>query len=358
MTGMSILGSVLTVCIVLLFRLPTITGERRQPPLANSIQAGSAQRLNDHHHHPRAWPFTTSSTRGLQIKRSSCPPKTAIVLDNAVESTKELLRAGRSALESKSEDGGALFNWFFFAHERPMVNKLLRNIYDRLNAIGPTVTFKCPNTIEDFQTCAQNDFVAFIAIYAQAAHRRTATITACPLFLGKPSLPDPCDKAFLLQNDESEGKAHATTLLHEMLHLPYIAGEDVWYLADNDFATSVLSHLIRAYPEEYDTDGVKPSTNLHSYMHFVQWAWMRQEQKTKCPSVYPLWNEVKPAVGDEPVDHNELRHLLQDAGPVKDDVVLCPNATFVGECKELVTAENSTVTEGDLSTFTLGVDNP
>ena len=207
------------------------------------------------------------------------------------------------------------------------MDNALRNIYDRINHLGaPSIIF-CEHPIKLSHGCVGSR-IAWIELSED--HNETASaISLCPLFWQTPDLPNVCNKDSLLLDDgASGGDNKAFILFSHLLHMPYIAGPDIWIVERVIKAAEwchVLAQLFAA-SDGSDPNIVPPTQNTGNYAHLAQWAFIRDRQKTTCPGFYPLWNVLTAPADGHSADweRTELRRLLStDNGNGTGDVTTC-----------------------------------
>lgn len=223
----------------------------------------------------------------------------------------------------------ALFTYFFKEEEWPIVDQTLRNLYKRLKHIGPQITVRCRlATSQHFEQCIALARLAFTAYFLYRDNsntdrpptRQNATVGLCPSFWTYPDLPDPCDERVLQLVDIRAGNSKALILLHEMIHAPRMTGPSVWHVGDLVVSPQQCHGLTKVV----NRANVKPTLNANNFALLAQWAWIMNEQKTKCPQNFPLWGVLdRPEVDPD----RELRKLLGDfdadiAGG-QDDSIAC-----------------------------------
>ena len=263
-------------------------------------------------------------TKGIQVDES-CRDKTIYrALKRAIVSARILAQAGLAAAR---DTDSALFDTFFFSTERETLITAYTNVLKILTKMSdfPVVMF----CADPGHMCVEQGNGTPAYIGHQWKHRSyIAPIYICPaMFLKNVPRPDPCDEWSLNLEGDVGGKSHGHILLHELVHVQYIAGPDILDIGDCAFG-AYAARVMRTKTDKYGDlpeslrTGCKhwdPSENTESYAVLALWFWIRKQQQKTCPQHYPLWNLVKKLEEDEasPNDKSELRRLLTDGEPSK-----------------------------------------
>lgn len=231
---------------------------------------------------------------GIQIDTTSCSDEQQTTIKQAVYSAREI---GFAALEAATSADLSLFKIFFNITDRATVEIALGNV---MKILGHRSSFPVVISCKDFLGHCTNDF-AFAYLMASEAEDHSnslAPLIVCPHFFSElPELPDPCNELSLRQRTAGTGLSRASTILHELMHITYVAGPSNREMQDFAYGSygaialkTKIDPLGQLLPVNRDGN---PVMNADSYGVMGSWAWMREIQKHRCPDEYPLWGEVE-----------------------------------------------------------------
>ena len=112
--------------------------------------------------------------------------------------------------------------------------------------------------------------------------------------------------------NEARGKSVVLFLLHELLHIPWIAGNEIWHIGDTPFKDPLSCRYLKNNgPQRLNPKKYQPADNVDRYLNFIQWAWVRAQQQKTCLDNWPLWNVLTiPEQSSSTYERTELRKLL------------------------------------------------
>ena len=257
---------------------------------------------------------------GIQIGPDDCQaPGESAMVTNALRYTLQFARAG---LEASTESDGKLFSMFFNDGDQEAVQSAFRGLIDILTKKEKTtpVVIKCLDVVGN---CAEWG-TAYVLDADHSPHQDSvAPIFLCSGFANLPELLDPCNQDHLGLQTAAEGQCRASDLLHELLHVDFIAGPTVKHLDDHGYG-SFAAHALKvkkAYGVlDHDALQHKPTENVDNYVSLAIWAWMRKSQRRRCPANYPLWGALDKIPRADKVRgrSTELRRLLGVDGNEQD----------------------------------------
>ena len=251
-------------------------------------------------------------TPGIQVEPNTCGFAEEQI-HQAIMNARVFARAG--LMVTKSADT-ALFDAFFFPEDRDMVMTVFKNIINiLLNNVDYPVVITCNDIMKRCNPSDPRSHMAYVLTDPSVHHNDTlAPIVICPEnFAQYRAVPDPCDKASLSQAGLHRGTSQALILLHEMIHIDYMAGPSLRFIGDHGSgsfsATALRSKSNEGGYVSQEAIRTPPTQNVDNYAVLAAWAWMQHQQEHRCPLNYRLWNELAILSGQ---GRGQLRTLLID----------------------------------------------
>ena len=266
--------------------------------------------------------------KGAYIDKSTCTTPQNAYLTSAITQLRNLRGAAQRLLDSDDAVDQALYNAFFRPEDKEIVGNVMASVLRILsNTWDYPVVLTCRDVLDECELM-QNG----IGYHTQSEHGNSselALLCICPRALQLAGQIRPCNyQAFQrVFNGEDKGVSSGQFLLHEMMHIPYLAGptieviEDVIYGA---YGATVLRSKVDIYNAlSNEIIQSSPTDNADNFAQLSVWAYIQMQQKTKCATSYPLWGLVDrlskaQAASSSAPDRQELRKLLSDNSTLTD----------------------------------------